>query len=87
MALKINLEKETDDMAKWTANRDLYTDKDGVAVEFGDPAAAFLLVREGRELTEGQMDRHKVKKTKPAAKKPKAAAKGSDKAVKKGGNK
>ena len=76
-------------MAKWKANRDLFTDGRGIQVEAGDPAAAFLLVREGRELTEGQMKRHKVKKTKPG--KPKAESKSkpkaADKAAKKGGNK
>ena len=87
MALKINLEKETDDMAKWKANRDLFTDRNGIQVEAGDPAAAFLLVREGRELTEGQMKRHKVRKTHPDKKKSKAQPKAADKAAKKGGNK
>lgn len=71
-------------MAKWKANRDLYTDKDGVAVESGDPTAAFLLVRAGRELTDAQIKQHKVKKTKPGAK---AKAKTGDKAKKKGGDK
>ena len=83
-------------MPKWKANRDLFTDKDGMQVEAGDPEAAFLLAREGRELTENQMEVHKVKKTRPKAeaketveevpeeKPPKAKAKkkGEDKAVK-----
>lgn len=84
MALDIIIpEKETDDMAKWTANRDLFTDKAGKAVEAGDPKAAFLLVREGRDLTDAQMKQHEVKKTAPS----KAKASGDDKAKKPAGNK
>ena len=82
MGLKITTladEKEAH-MPKWKANRDLYTDKEGQAVEAGDPKAAFLLAREGRELTEAQVKQHGVNKKKPVKKK--AEAKSEDKAVK-----
>ncbi len=66
MALKVTTLKEEEQMAsKWIANRDLYTDGDGDAVEAGDPKSAFLLVRKGRPLSAEQMERHKVKKSKP----------------------
>jgi hypothetical protein len=70
-------DKKEASMPKWKANRDLFTDGDGVQVEAGDPSAAFLLARKGRELTEAQMKEHKVKKKKPA--KTKAVEKGADK--------
>ncbi len=65
---------------KWTANRDLYFNTQGHAVEAGDPSAAFLLVRAGRTLTAAQMKQYKVKKAAPRSKadkpaKPKAEAK------------
>lgn len=82
MALTVTTlaEQKEAHMPKWKANRDLYTDKDGMQVEAGDPKAAFLLAREGRELTEAQMKQHKVKKKKPG--RPKAEKKAEDKAVK-----
>jgi hypothetical protein len=81
MGLKVTKleDKKEDSVAKWKANRDLFTDKEGNQVEAGDPSAAFLLARKGRELTDDQMKTHKVKKKKPAAKKTKAVSKGEDK--------
>lgn len=64
MALKINTLKE-EKMAGWEANRDLFLDEKGKAVELGDPASRFLLVRKGRKLTDEQIKRHGVKKAKP----------------------
>lgn len=52
-------------MAGWKANRDLYLNEDGVAVEAGDPGARFLLVRKGREISDVKVKEHKVKKTAP----------------------
>ena len=70
MALTIELlDDEENDMAtkNWTADRDLFLDatRENV-VEAGDPAAAFLLCREGRVVKGPLVVRYKLKnKAKP----------------------
>ncbi len=87
MALKIELlDDEENDMAtnNWTADRDLYLDASRErAVEAGDPAAAFLLCREGRVVKAALVEWYKLKnKPKRKPKKPSA-----DKAEKPTGDK
>lgn len=69
-------------MSKWTANRDLYLNAAGKQVEADDPAAATLLVRQGRELTAEQVKEHSVRKSIRRAKaEDKAQDKAADKAA------
>lgn len=92
MALGVKYLKDDEkekQMKGWTADRDLYLDKEGNVVEAGDPHAAFLLARAGRVIPEAQMEQYGVKKKAPAKAKAEAKAKASaeDKAVKKGADK